>query len=160
MLPRDPSQPGEKPQLQVQVHKAQLPREGDPQAPADSRPRSTARSRSPAGPTAAALPPPRSPAVSSLTWTSRACLPQPVACRPGLYSPGLVPASHTGPEPTTPPAPAGASARARKRAPASPLALQAPAPLARRPRRQGRASRCRPPGRTASCLQRSTSCSR
>lgn len=45
--------------------------------------------------------------------------------------------------------------------PQAPLALQAPAPPARRPRHQGRArQRCGPPGRAASSTQRSTSCSR
>lgn len=103
---------------------------------------------------------PGHPARPPFTWPSRACLPQRVPCRPGLCSPWLVPASHTRPEPATPPAAAGARARARRRIPASPLALQAPAPPTRRPRRQGRARlRCRPPGRAASRPQRSTSCS-
>lgn len=62
LLPQDPSQPREKPQPQVQVHPAQLPGEGGLQPPGcSSRGRRAGRrggSRCPAGPAAAALPPP------------------------------------------------------------------------------------------------------
>jgi hypothetical protein len=155
-LPQDPSQPGEKPQPQVQVHPAQLPGEGDLQAPrrAGAEPgalvAAAPRQVPPQLPSLGPFLPPRPPSPelharvgrsgwrADLDFARRGSSPPPTRTRRRRRLP-----LRRG----RGPGPAG-------ELPQAPQALQAPAPPACRPRRQGRASP-RPPTR-ASCQQPAT----
>lgn len=133
-MPQDPSQPGEKPQPQVQVHPAQLPGEGDLQAPGASGP--TRRAGAEPGALVAAAPRQVPPQLPSLLPFLPPRPPSPElharVGRSGLRADLDFAHRGSSPPPTRSrrrrrlPLRRGARARARRRAPASPAGSAGP----------------------------------